>query len=144
MKHNNVQNVSLFDLPNWEDSRGCLVAIESFGDIPFEINRVYYIFEVPEDSRRGFHAHEDLEQILICVHGTVKVLVDDGANNDVIMLTDPRCGLYIGPLVWREMFDFSKGAVLLVLASRHYNPDDYEKDYGQFKIKARKYANRGE
>ena len=131
-----VRNTARVDLPLHRDSRGGLVAIEGGSDIPFDIRRVYYITDVPKGERRGYHAHAILQQILVCVHGSVKILVDDGHNSDVVLLDQASKGLYIGPMVWREMFDFSEGSVLLVLASEHYDPSDYEKDYGRFKEEA--------
>lgn len=113
--------------------RGHLVAVEEYDSVPFAIRRVYYIYGVGSDDRRGFHSHEALEQALICVSGSVSILVDDGERSEVVKLADPSHALYIGPLVWREMFDFSADAVLLVLASEHYDPDDYLHDYNEFK-----------
>lgn len=134
-----VRNSSIMELPSWGDSRGCLVALEGEGNIPFPIQRIYYIYDVPREARRGFHSHKDLEQVLVCVHGEVSILIDDGYRREVVKLSNPAEGLRIGPMVWREMFNFSEGAVLLVLASRHYNPEDYEKDYDRFKAAARDY-----
>ena len=111
---------------------GKLVFTESEKDIPFKINRVYYICDVPAGVRRGFHAHKQLEQYLICVHGECKILLNDGEEESVVLLNDPKTGLYVGPGMWREMFDFSEGAVLLVLASEHYDESDYIRNYDQF------------
>ena len=114
------------------DERGQLVALEEYKDIPFKIKRVYYLFDTLEDVRRGFHAHRELEQILICIHGTCKVLLDDGADKKVVPLERPYEGVYVGPGLWREMYDFSPDAVLLVLASELYNEADYIRDYNEF------------
>lgn len=114
------------------DARGQLVALEEGIDIPFPIKRVYYIFDTKEGVRRGFHAHQDLEQMLVCVRGSCKVLLDDGRSKVVVHLKEPTKGLYIGEGIWREMFDFSSDAVLLVLASKPYNEDDYIRDYDTF------------
>ena len=114
------------------DDRGQLVALEEFKDIPFEIKRVYYMYDTGKGVRRGFHAHKSLEQILICIHGSCKILLDNGTEKKVIPLEKPYEGLYIANNMWREMFDFSPDAVLLVLASDYYNENDYIRDYNQF------------
>ena len=136
MNDSMVRNTAMVDLPLHKDSRGSLVAIEGGSDIPFDVQRIYYIADVPDGERRGYHAHAILQQLLVCVHGSVKVLVDDGANRSIVTLDQASRGLYIGPMVWREMFDFSEESVLLVLASEHYDPADYEKDYERFKEEA--------
>lgn len=102
-------------------------------DIPFDIRRVYYIYDVAPGERRGFHAHKKLEQYLICIHGSCTILLDDGSKQENILLDDPSVGLYVGPGMWREMYDFSPGAVLLVLASEYYDESDYIRNYDMFK-----------
>ena len=114
------------------DDRGQLVALEEFKDIPFEIKRVYYMYDTGEKVRRGYHAHRNLEQILICIHGSCKVLLDNGTERKKVYLEKPYEGLYIPNDMWREMYDFSPDAVLLVLASEYYDEDDYIRDYQQF------------
>lgn len=114
------------------DHRGQLVALEEFKDIPFDIKRVYYMYETVPGVSRGFHAHRNLEQILICVHGSCKILLDDGTEKTVVPLDKPNEGLYIANNMWREMFDFSTDAVLMVLASQYYDEADYIRDYNQF------------
>ena len=111
---------------------GKLVFVESEEDIPFTVRRVYYICDVPRDVRRGFHAHKKLEQYLICVNGQCKILLNDGITEKIVVLDNPHEGLYVGPGMWREMYDFSEGAVLLVLASEHYTEDDYIRDFDEF------------
>ncbi|MBO4939217.1 MAG: FdtA/QdtA family cupin domain-containing protein [Oscillospiraceae bacterium] len=114
------------------DDRGQLVAIEAQLDIPFEVRRVYYIYDTLAGVRRGFHAHQDLEQILVCVHGSCKIHLDNGYETAEVVLDKPHEGLYISNDMWREMYDFSPDAVLLVLASRHYDEADYIRDYEVF------------
>ena len=114
------------------DDRGQFVALEEFKDIPFEIKRVYYMYDTGEGVHRGFHAHRSLEQILICIHGSCKVLLDNGTEKKVISLEKPYEGLYIANDMWREMYDFSSDAVLLVLASDFYKEEDYIRDYDVF------------
>ena len=114
------------------DERGMLVALEGHNDIPFEIKRVYYMYDTKEGVRRGFHAHKSLEQILICIHGTCKILLDNGKEKKVVPLEKPYEGLYVANNMWREMFDFSPDAVLLVLASESYDESDYIRNYDDF------------
>ena len=114
------------------DDRGQLVAIEQLKDLPFEIRRVYYIYDTLEGVRRGFHAHLNLEQILVCVKGSCKIHLDDGTDTAEVVLDKPYEGLYIANNMWREMYDFSPDAVLLVLASEYYDEADYIRDYDKF------------
>lgn len=114
------------------DDRGQLVALEEFKDIPFKIKRVYYMYDTGKGVHRGFHAHKSLEQILICIHGSCKILLDNGQEKKIVFLEKPYEGLYIANNIWREMFDFSADAVLLVLASDLYNEEDYIRDYDEF------------
>lgn len=114
------------------DDRGSLVALEEFKDIPFEIKRVYYMYDTKKNVHRGFHAHKNLEQILICIHGSCNVLLDNGTEKKIISLERPYEGLYIPNNIWREMYNFSSDAVLMVLASEFYNEEDYIRDYQEF------------
>lgn len=114
------------------DERGRLVALEEMKDIPFEIKRVYYLYETREGVHRGFHAHKNLEQILICIHGSCDVLLDNGTEKKVISLEKPYEGLYVPNNMWREMYNFSSDAVLMVLASEYYKEEDYIRDYEVF------------
>ena len=114
------------------DDRGMLVALEEYKDIPFEIKRVYYMYNTLEGVHRGFHAHKNLEQILVCIHGSCDVLLDNGKEKKVVSLERPYEGLYVGSDIWREMYNFSPDAVLMVLASDYYKPEDYIRDYDEF------------
>lgn len=114
------------------DERGQLVALEMLRDIPFEIKRVYYVYDTGKDVRRGYHSHMTLEQILICIHGSCKVLLDNGEEKKIVSLERPYEGLYVPQNMWREMYDFSEDAVLMVLASEYYNEKDYIRDYEEF------------
>lgn len=114
------------------DDRGMLVALEQYSDIPFEIKRVYYMYQTKEGVRRGFHAHKSLQQILVCIHGSCKVLLDNGTEKKIVSLERPYEGLYVANNMWREMYDFSEDAVLLVLASEVYREEDYIRDYEEF------------
>ena len=114
------------------DDNGSLVALESNLNIDFDIKRIYYIYGTKSEFIRGKHAHKNLRQLLICVSGSCKVLLDNGNEKEVIELSKPNEGIYINDLVWREMFDFSSDNVLLVIANNFYDEDDYIRDYEDF------------
>lgn len=114
------------------DERGQLIALEEYKDIPFEIKRVYFMYDTADGVRRGFHAHKSLQQILVCVHGSCKVHLDNGKETKEILLEKPYEGLYIANNMWREMYDFSPDAVLMVFASELYDEEDYIRDYNDF------------
>lgn len=120
------------------DERGSLIAIENNHNIPFDIKRVYYIFDTKDKVRRGFHAHLKLKQLCICVKGSCTFLLDNGKEKEDIELNSPNEGLLIEGLVWREMYDFSEDCVLMVLADEYYDEGDYIRDYDAF-IKELKY-----
>lgn len=114
------------------DERGELVAVESLKEIPFPIKRCYYLIHTKEGVRRGYHAHKDLDQVLIAVTGSCRVLLDNGKKREEITLATPLQGLRIKDLVWREIYDFSENCVLVVLASDFYKEDDYIRNYQAF------------
>lgn len=122
-------NCALIKFKEVRDKYGHLTPIEEKVDIPFEIKRVYYITKVEQGVERGFHSHRKLHQVLICLNGSVKIRLKDPDCQEVVELNNPSLGLYIGPYVWREMFDFSEESVLLVLASDYYDEDDYIRNY---------------
>lgn len=121
-----------FQFKSHGDERGQLIALEERKEIPFSIKRVYYMYGVGKDIRRGYHSHKALEQVLICIHGSCKIFLDNGSEKTTVTLDKPDEGLYISHNMWREMFDFSPDAVLLVLASELYDENDYIRDYNQF------------
>lgn len=130
-----LQNVQRIKLDSKGDARGQLIALETFSSqVPFEVKRVYYIFDTTPGTVRGKHAHKVLRQLLICVSGSCVIRCDkgDGAEPVDYSLDWPDQGLLIEGMVWREMHNFSKGAVLLVLASEHYELSDYIRDYDVF------------
>jgi dTDP-4-dehydrorhamnose 3,5-epimerase-like enzyme len=127
-----IGNCKLVQLKIFSDTRGALVALEQNKNVPFAIKRVYYIFNTKKDSPRGFHAHKNLEQLLICVSGSCKIKVDNGKKAKIFCLSNPKEALYIGKNIWREMFDFSKDCVLLVIASDYYDSSEYIHDYEEF------------
>ncbi|WP_201559831.1 sugar 3,4-ketoisomerase [Psychrobacter sp. NC44] len=120
------------DFPALGDERGSLVALEAEKTVPFKIKRVYYIFGTQIEASRGFHAHHNLQQVAICVTGKCRMVLDDGAQRQEAWLDSPTKGLIVGDLVWREMHNFSHDCVLLVLASEHYDENDYIRDYDEF------------
>lgn len=117
---------------NHSDQRGNLVAIEGDKDIPFEIRRVYYMYGVPKGERRGYHAHKRLEQVLVCLTGSCNIMLDNGKEKCQITLDNPYEGIYISKSMWREMYNFSEDAILMVFASAYYDEEDYIRDYGEF------------
>ena len=114
------------------DERGQLVVIEELKTIPFQIKRVYYMYDTATDAVRGKHAHKSLQQVLFCIHGSCKVLLDNGTEKETVVLDKPNEGIYISNNMWREMYDFSDDAVLMVLASEYYEESDYIRDYDVF------------
>lgn len=134
-----MYNTGLIKFKDIIDRYGHLTPIESKIDIPFEIKRIYYITGVEQGVTRGFHSHRKLHQVLICVNGSVKIRVKNPKEEEVVELNNPSVGLYIGPLVWREMFDFSEGSVLLVLASEYYDEGDYIRNYDFYLEEAKRH-----
>ena len=112
---------------------GALSFFEANRDIPFEIKRIYYIYNVPQNTQRGAHAHKELKQLLFCPYGSVKVLLDDGEEKTEVMLDHPAKALIVNPLIWHDMIWCEKDSVLCVAASDYYNEDDYLRDYAAFK-----------
>ena len=127
-----IDKCEIITLPKIEDSRGNLTFIEDESQIPFAIQRVYYLYDVPAGSERGGHAHIALNQIIIALAGSFDVELDDGKTRKTFSLNRPYEGLYICPGIWRELKNFSSGSVCLVLASNLYSEDDYYRDYNQF------------
>lgn len=134
-----VANTRRIQFPKIGVSTGYLTAIESGQDIPFAIKRVYYITDVPQDTVRGLHSHRKLEQVLLCISGSVKIRVKTPYEEQIIQMNQSNNGLFIGHMVWREMFDFSPGSVLLVLASEHYTESDYIRSYEEYQTEAIAY-----
>lgn len=114
------------------DNRGSLIALENLKEIPFEIKRIYYIYDTKPEFPRGAHAHRELEQVLIMMEGSCELVLNDGKNIKNIILNRPDMGIFIGKNMWREMKNFSYGAKLLVLASDFYNEKEYIRDYEEF------------
>jgi hypothetical protein len=122
----------LISLPKVEDGRGNLTFIESGRHVDFEIKRVYYLYDVPGGADRGGHAHRTLQQLIIAASGSFDVIIDDGRERSTSHLTRSYSGLYLAPMVWREIENFSGGSVCLVLASAHFDESDYIRDYEDY------------
>lgn len=129
----NMNKVQMLEFPQRGDNRGHLVIVEGSKDIPFAIKRAFYIYGSSADAVRGQHANRESEFVLINVAGKSKVKVKDGEGNEAIYcLNRPHTGIYLPTMVWKDMYDFSSDSVLLVLASTHYNPDEYIRNYDMF------------
>ena len=133
LKHTDpAGHVRIIDLPVVSDPRGDLTFIEGERHVPFPIRRVYYLYNVPVDAERGGHAHQELEQVVFALSGSFRMKIDDGHKKSEYWLRDPRKGLYINRMIWREMDSFSQGAVCMVLASHPYDESDYIRDNKKF------------
>jgi hypothetical protein len=122
----------LVELPKISDPRGNLTFVESDRHVPFTIRRVYYLYDVPGGAERGGHAHKDLHQLIVAMSGSFDVLLDDGYRKKRLTLNRSYFGLYVCPYIWRELDNFSSGAVCMVLASNVYDEADYYRDYSEF------------
>ncbi len=132
MEHN-MNKVKMLEFTQKGDDRGHLVIIEGNKDIPFDIKRAFYIYGSDAEVVRGQHANRESEFVLINVAGTSKVKVKDGEGNEAVYsLERPHTGIYLPTMVWKDMYDFSEDSVLLVLASTHYDPNEYIRDYDDF------------
>lgn len=127
-----IEKCKLIEFPQKGDDRGHLVIVEGNRDIPFEIKRVFYIYGSDRDVIRGRHANYNTEFVLINVAGTSKVKVDDGTNQKIFSLDRPHTGIFLPKMVWKDMYDFSEDSALLVLASEHYDAEEYIRDYEQY------------
>lgn len=133
MKHTSVINCKVIDIPKISDSRGNLSFIEGGGLTPFDLKRVYYLYDIPGGAQRGGHAHKILQQIIIAISGSFDVTIDDGSSIQVIHLRSANKGLYLCPMIWRTIDNFSSGSVCLVAASEKYDEADYIREYNLFK-----------
>ena len=124
--------IQWINLPPLGDERGSLVALEAAKTIPFDIQRVYYLFDTKPGVSRGFHAHKKLQQVAVCVTGQCRMVLDDGKERKEVWLDSSVKGIALPPMVWHEMHDFSPDCVLLVLASEHYDETDYIRNYDDF------------
>ena len=124
--------INLIEFHRLGDDRGGLISLEQNQNIPFDIKRVYYIFDTKQGVARGFHAHKDLQQVAICVKGSCRFILDNGVQRESVILDKPNIGLSIDNMMWREMHDFSDDCVLMVIANHHYDEADYIRNYDDF------------
>lgn len=126
-------DIKWIDIPSINDPRGNLAVLEN-SKLPFKIKRVYYLYDVPSGSKRGGHAHKDLLQLIIPLSGSFELVLKDGVNEKTVMLHNPTRGVLIPTMTWRELRNFSAGAVCLVLASEEFDEEDYIRDWKEFKL----------
>lgn len=133
MNKSTVYDSSILVLNKIHNQAGNITVIESDQDVPFPIRRAYYLYDVPGGGSRGGHAHKELYQLIIAASGSFDVLLDDGVNKKIVQLNRPYYGLLVVPGLWRELFEFSSGAICLVFTSHKYDESDYLRDYDEFK-----------
>lgn len=127
-----LDNCRIIDLPKITDARGNLTFVEGGNHIPFDIARVYYLYDVPGGAERGGHAHKELRQLIIAMSGSFDVVLDDGTEKKRFHLNRSYQGLIVSPMIWRELDNFSSGSVCMVLASNRYDEADYYRDYDAY------------
>jgi dTDP-4-dehydrorhamnose 3,5-epimerase-like enzyme len=131
---NKIESCRIIDLPKIPDPRGNLSFIEGGRHVPFEIKRIYYLYDVPGGSDRGSHAHKTLHQFFVAMSGSFDVVLNDGRTQKRFHLNRSYYGLYVTPMMWRDLDNFSSGAVCMVLASQYYDEADYIRDYDEFLV----------
>jgi hypothetical protein len=132
MNQSSVYNCSVIELPINHREKGNITVVENGADIPFDIRRIYYLYDIPGGESRGGHAHRSLYQLIIAASGSFDVILDDGKMKRIFALNRPYQGLFVIPGIWRELDNFSSGSVCLVLASDEYDDEDYIRDYNEF------------
>ena len=130
----NIDLCRVIDLPRIQDARGNLTFVEGGHHIPFDIQRVYYLYDVPGGAERGGHAHKALHQLIIAMSGSFDVVLDDGTRKLRVHLNRSYQGLYVCPMIWRELDNFSSGSVCMVLASNRYDESDYYRDHAEYRV----------
>jgi len=137
MKNSSVYDCNILPLCKIHNPAGNITIVEGEQNIPFNIRRIYYLYDIPGGECRGGHAHKELSQLIVAASGSFDVLLDDGTNKKIVRLNSPNYGLLVVPGIWRELFEFSSGSVCMVLASHKYEEHDYIRDFQEFK----KYKN---
>ncbi len=132
LKNNTVFDCSIIDVSKVHNEAGNITVIENGINVPFDVKRVYYLYDIPSGEARGGHAHYELEQYIIAASGSFDVILDDGKNRKIVNLNRPNLALHIVPGLWRELDNFSSGSISLVLASHIYDEKDYIRDYNEF------------
>ena len=133
MKKTSVYDCPVLPLNKIHNPAGNITIVEGKKNIPFNIQRIYYLYDIPGGESRGGHAHKGLYQLIIAASGSFEVMLDDGTNKKIVRLNRPNHGLLVVPGIWRELFEFSSGSICLVLASHKYDEDDYIREYQNFK-----------
>lgn len=136
-----IKDCKIVELPKIDDPRGSLTFIEADRHIPFSFQRVYYLYDVPGGAERGGHAHKALHQLIIAMSGSFDIHLDDGLDKKTVHLNRSYYGLYVPPMIWREIDNFSSGSVCMVLASDYYDEADYYRNYGEFRDDVTKALN---
>lgn len=131
-ERSSIFDCAVIHFPKIHNRAGNITAIQNNIEIPFAVSRVYYLYDVPGGETRGAHAHKQLEQVIIAASGSFDVTIDDGKNKKTVQLNRPNYGLHIKPYMWRDLSNFSSGAICLVLASQVYQAEDYIRDYEEF------------
>lgn len=132
MKKNSVFDCSVIELDKHEHEKGNISIVENGIEVPFDVNRVYYLYDIPGGEDRGAHAHKELRQLIIAASGSFDIVIDDGNVKRSVTLNRPYIGLLIVPGIWRELINFSSGAICMVLASHKYDEADYIRSYQEF------------
>ncbi len=132
LKNNTVFDCSIIDISKVQNEAGNITVIENGINIPFDVKRVYYLYDIPGGEARGGHAHYELEQYVIAASGSFDIILDDGKNRKIVTLSRPNLALHVVPGLWRELDNFSSGSISLVLASHIYDESDYIRDYEEF------------
>jgi hypothetical protein len=132
MKKNTIYDCVIIPLPKVHNRSGNITIVEGQKNVPFDVKRIYYLYDIPGGEDRGGHAHKTLHQLVIAASGSFDILLNDGVNKKVVTLNRPDYGLYIVPGIWSELMEFSSGAICLVLASEVYDEGDYIREYNQF------------
>ena len=133
MKNSSVYDCHVLPLNKIHNPAGNITIVEGEHNIPFNIKRIYYLYDIPGGESRGGHAHKELHQLIVAASGSFEVLLDDGTNKKIVRLNRPNYGLLIVPGIWRELFEFSSGSICMVLASHKYDENDYLREYIDFK-----------
>jgi hypothetical protein len=129
---NSVYDCVILLLSKIHNRAGNITIVEGYKNIPFDVKRIYYLYDIPGGEDRGGHAHKELQQLIVAASGSFNVLLDDGQNKKIVTLNRPDYGVMVVPGIWRELFEFSSGAICLVLASHKYDKEDYIHDYDLF------------
>jgi hypothetical protein len=132
MKYSSVYDCHVLPLSKIHNPAGNITIVEGEQNVPFNLRRIYYLYDIPGGESRGGHAHKELSQLIVAASGSFEVLLDDGINKKIVRLNRPNYGLMVVPGIWRELFEFSSGAICMVLASHKYDEKDYLRDYENF------------